>query len=118
MIGTAAVMMRNGTVLRTPKYHLGSETDHTVYKAEATAEMLALHMLTGLKKKKATIGMDSQAVLVRLSNQMSKPGHHLLDEIHDALEDFQVTQFAHLGSLPDGYRKGTGRTTLGDESQG
>ena len=93
-IGAAAVMMRNGREVKTLTYHLGLETEHTVYEAEAVATTMALHLLTGLKKKmkKVTIGMDNQAVLMGLSNQRSKLSHYLLDKIHDMLEDFQVTQ--------------------------
>ena len=92
-IGAAAVMMNNGRELSSLRYHPGSETEHTVYEAEATAVILALHMLTKLKKrlKRVTIGTDNQAVLVGLRDQKSKPGHYLMDKIHDTLEDFQVT---------------------------
>jgi len=113
-------MMNNGRELSSLKYHLGSETEHTVYEAEATAVILALHMLTKLKKKlkKVTIGTDNQAVLTGLRNQRSKPGHYLMDKIHDALEDFQVTQARNRGEPLEGYRKGTGRTRLDDGSLG
>ena len=119
-IGAAAVMMRNGRELKALRYHLGSETDHTVYEAEATAVVLALHMLSGMKErlKEVTIGTDNQAVLLGLSNQKSKPGHYLMDKIHDALEDFQVTQTRNRGGRVEGYRKGLGRTELDDGSKG
>ena len=62
--------------------------------------------------------MDNQAVLMGLSNQKSKPGHHLIDRIHDTLEDLQVTQTRLRGRHVDGYRKGAGRTKLEDGSLG
>ena len=119
-IGAAAVMMNNGRELSSLRYHLRPETEHTVYEAEATAVILALHMLTKLKKKlkRVTIGTDNQAVLMGLKNQRSKPGHYLMDKIHDALEDFQVTQARNRGEQVEGYRKGTGRTRLDDGSLG
>ena len=88
-IGAAAIMMKNGREIDSLRYHLGPETEHTVYEAEAVAVVLALHMLANLKRKleKVTIGMDNQAVLMGLRNQKSKPGHYLMDKIHDALED-------------------------------
>ena len=57
-IGAAAVMMTDGMEIQTLRYHLGSETEHTVYEAEVIAVILALHMLTTLKRKlkKVTIG--------------------------------------------------------------
>lgn len=44
-IGAAAVLTLNGTELSSLRYHLGSETDYTVYEAEAIAVILALHIL-------------------------------------------------------------------------
>ena len=119
-IGAAAVMMRNSRELKKLCYHLGTETDHTVYEAEATAVVLALHMLTGMKERltEVTIGTDNQAVLMGLSNQKSKPGHHLMDKINDALEDFQVAQTRNRGERVEGYKKGLGRTKLEDGSLG
>ena len=119
-IGAAAVLIKNGRVRKTLKYHLGSETDHTVYEAEVVAITLALHILTGMKGKlkKVTIGTDNQAVLLGMQNQKSKPGHHLMDRVHDAMEDFQVTQMRIRGEEVKGYRKGVGRTRLKDGSKG
>ena len=113
-------MMVNGMEIQTLHYHLGSETEHTVYKAEVIAVILALHMLTTLKRKlkKVTIGTDNQAVLMGLRNQRSKPGHYLLDKIHDMMEDFQVMQKRNRGGRVEGYKKGVGRTRLKDGSMG
>ena len=119
-IGAAAVLMKHGGASKMLKYYLGDETTHTVYEAEAVAIILALHILTCLKMKvnKVTIGTDNQAVLLGLKNQTSKPGHHLMDKIHDALEDFQVTQSRIRGIKVKGYKKGLGRTRLEDGSKG
>src|ERR1700689_3647774 len=88
-IGVAAVMFRNGHAEKSLKYHLGTNKEHTVYEAEALAVILALHMLTELNQTliKVTIGLDNQAVLLGLWNQKPKPSHHILDRIHDALQD-------------------------------
>ena len=119
-IGAAAVLYMNGKERKTLKYFLGSETEHTVYEAEAAAILLALHILTELKveRNKVKICTDNQAVLLGLQNQKPKPGHHLIDKIHDALEDFQVAQLRIRGERVEGYRKGTGRTRLKDGSKG
>ena len=119
-IGAAAVLMADGMEIQTLRYHLGSETEHTVYEAEAIAVILALHMLTTLKRKlkKVTIGTDNQVVLMGLRNQRSKPGHYLLDKIHDMMEDFQVMQTRNRGGKVKGYKKGVGRTRLEDGSIG
>ena len=119
-IGAAAILMQNGTTFDTIRYYLGPDNQHTVYEAEATAVILALHIACNLKKKlrKLTIGLDNQAVLLGLLNQRPKPGHYLLDKIHDLLEDYQVSQLRLRNREVKGYRKGTGRTRLDDGSTG
>jgi ribonuclease HI len=118
-IGAAAVMTKNGTVVDSLRYYLGSDTIHTVYEAEAVAVILALHLANKLKRKRSlTIGMDNQAVLMGLNNQRSKPSHYLLDKIHDSLEDLQVSQARLRNKVINGYRKGKGRTRLEDDSLG
>ena len=109
-IGAAAVMMKNEKVKKCLRYHLGDETEHTVYEAEALAVILAL-----LKRRirKVTIGME-----LGMRNRRSKPGHYSMDKIHDALEDFQVMQARKRGERIEGYRKGAGRTRLEDGSVG
>jgi ribonuclease HI len=44
-IGAAAVLYRNGRKIRTLRYHLGSEDEHTVPEAEAVALILALELV-------------------------------------------------------------------------
>ena len=75
------------------RYHLGSNKSHTVYEAEALAVVLALHTICekNIPLTRLTIGLDNQALLLRIQNQKSKPGHYIIDKIHDALQDFQVT---------------------------
>jgi ribonuclease HI len=120
MIGAAAVITSNGTVLETLRYRLGPDTEHTVYEGEIFAVILALHILTKVpfRLKKVTIGLDNQAVLHSLQNQRPKPSHYLLDRVHDYLEDFQVAQARVRGRPVAGYRSGRGRTRLKDGSMG
>ena len=110
-IGAAAVMMKNGKALKTLRYHLGADTEHTVHEAESVAVTLALHMLAGLKKtlKEVTIGMDDKAVLSRLQSQKSKPRRYPVNKIHEMLEDFQVAQARMRGKVVEGCRREAGR---------
>ena len=119
-IGAAAVLKLNDTEISTLCYRLGSKTDHTVYEAEVTAVLLALHILTQIQRplSKVTIGVDNQAVLLGLRNQKLKPGHYLLDKVHDVLEDFQVKQVRNRGRNIEGYRMGSGRVRLENGSKG
>lgn len=68
------------------------------------------------KLNKVMIGTDNQAVLLGMQNQKSKPGHHLMDRIHNAMENFQVTQVRIRDEEVKGYRKGVGRMCLKDGS--
>ena len=108
-IGAAAVILVNRMEIQTLHYHLSSETEHTVYEAEAIAVILVLHILTTLKRKlkKVTIGTDNQVVLMGLWNQRSKPSHYLLDKIQDMMEDFQVMQKQNRGGQVEGYVRAT-----------
>ena len=115
-----AVLMLNDMVLTSLRYWLGKETEHMVYEAEIMEVILALHLLMGVERglQKVMIGVDNQAVLLGLKNQRSKLGHHLLDKVHDALEDFQVRQVRNRGHTVEGYRTGWGRTELADGTKG
>ena len=82
--------------------------------------ILALHTLMEMERSQdsVTIGVDNQAVLLGLQNQRSKPGHYLLDKIHDALEDLQVRQARNRGRMIEGYWIGRGRVQLDNSTQG
>ena len=112
--------MKNDSIWRTLRYHLGSQDVHTVYEAEIMAVILALHILTNYPYRldSVTIGMDNQAVLLGMQNQKCRPSHHLMDKIHDLLEDFQVAQARLRGIRVKGNHKGQGRTTLKHGSLG
>ena len=64
-------------------YHLGSNTKHTVYKAEGVGVAMALH-LPKLRNRQlthcTTICLDSQALLLALDNQC--PQFMILPKIH------------------------------------
>ena len=119
-IRAAAVMIKNGTTVRRLKYFLGSDLRRMVYKAEALAVILTLHLAANIKEPRThlTIGMDNQAVLLGMKNQRPKPSHYLLDKIHNSLKAFQVVQARLRGIHVNGYRKGKGWTKLTDSSTG
>ena len=119
-IGAAAVLTVNRLELRRVRYRLGPETQHTVYKAEIFAVVLALHLLTQVTRPipRVTIGLDNQAVLLGLKNQRTKPSHYLLDKVHDTLEDLQVMEARKRGKTVPGYRLGKGKLKLDNSTRG
>ena len=66
--------------------------------------------------KKVMIRVNNQAVLLGLCNQRSKPGHYLLDKVHNTLEDLQVKQVRDRGLAVQGYKIWRGRMRLEDGS--
>ena len=86
-IGAVAVMYNDGREVKVLRYCLGTLTDHTVFEAEATGVLLALHMLwTERNVKKATIWLDNQAVLGALTTRKPKPGQNIIDEVISQVE--------------------------------
>lgn len=64
-------------------YHLGSEVEHTVHKAELIGLLLAAHLI-GTEKQGAmscSIAIDNQAALRAFNSELRKPGHHLAREV-------------------------------------
>jgi ribonuclease HI len=109
-VGAAASLWIKGRIKKTITYHLGPESDHTVFEAELIGVILALHLLRCRKAKThvAYIGLDNQAVIQALGDQKPKPGHYLLDKIHDLAEDFQIVEARKRGEGLAGLRLGGG----------
>lgn len=83
--GAMAVLYKNDRIIRSLQLHLGTNTEHTVYKSELIGNLLALHLLTSLKchlLSTVIVGLDNQATICSLNNQKHKPAHHLFDLIH------------------------------------
>lgn len=82
-IGAAAVLYRNGKRRTDLRYHLGSNTKHTVYEGEVVGTGLGVELLrTQHRVKSASIYIDNQACILSSQSTRSRPGHHLVDHIH------------------------------------
>jgi len=95
-IGASAVFYVNSVEKRSLQYHLSSDTEHTVYEAEITGLLLALHLLSLLKsspRSPVVIGSDSQATIHALLNQKPHLAHHLLDQVHTSAEWLHATHY-------------------------
>ena len=95
-IGASAVLYINSTERCSLQYHLGPDTEHTVYEAEIAGLLLALHLLSSLMsspRSPVIIGLDSQAMIQALMNQRSHLAHHLLDHIHTLAEHLHATHY-------------------------
>ena len=95
-IGASAVLYINSIERHSLQYHLGLDTEHTVYEAEIAGLLLALHLLSSLMSSPCSpviIGSDSQATIRVLMNQRSHPVHHLLNHIHTLAEHLHATHY-------------------------
>lgn len=69
------------------RMHLGTEDEHTVYEAEIVGAILALDLISEVKKpRSATIGVDNQAVIQAVTNTKSGSGSYLLDIFHELFD--------------------------------
>ena len=84
------------------QYHLGPDTEHTVYKGKVVGLLLTIHLLLSLHTilfSQITLGTDNQASIRALTNQRPHPAHYLTDHVHNTIEKLQINQ-ACLQGLP------------------
>ncbi len=71
-------------------YNLGSVEHHTVYKAELTGMLLALHRTNNMKKlKRLTIFADNQAAIKALSEDSEGIQMYLMTKLNNACRQFK-----------------------------
>jgi hypothetical protein len=94
-IGASAILYKEDNIINSLRYYLGTEKQHTVYKAEGVGISMGLHLLIGLNRRLNDVvimGSDSQALIKATENQRLHAGHYILDEIHNAAEKLQAKQ--------------------------
>ena len=94
-IGAAAILYKGNHIINKLHYYLGPDTKHTVYEGEVISITLGFQMLHKWNRQltdTVLISSDNQASLKALNNQNTKPGHYLLDEVHDAAEALHAKQ--------------------------
>ena len=87
-IGAAAIMFRKGSHPRTLKFHLGKDSDHTVYEAEEVGLILAAHLLATEHNliSPISISIDNQAALQSINISCSSPSSYLADNLIKTLK--------------------------------
>ena len=94
-IGAAAMLYQGNRVIDTLHYYLGPDTEHTVYEGKVVSITLGFYMFYKLNcqlTETVLIGLDNQVELKALNNQCLKPGHYLLNKVHDAAEALHAKQ--------------------------
>lgn len=87
-VGAAAVIMRGEEVIKSRRFYLGKDTEHTVYEGELVGMILAVQLLKeegGERGGTMSLGVDNQAAIRATSAFRSQPGHYLMDMFHDDL---------------------------------
>lgn len=86
-IGAAAVLFRQNCRQWTLCHHLGAATAHTVYEGEIVGMGLATELLrTERRVLSASIYVDNQASIQSTQTSRSRPGHYLLDHLHEQMK--------------------------------
>jgi ribonuclease HI len=85
-VGGAAVLMKDGVMVREKRFYLGKVEEHMVYEAEVVGMILAVHLLKEAGGEGTmALGVDNQAAIRATGSFQSQPGHHLIDTLHDDL---------------------------------
>ena len=79
-VGAVASLYIDFTHMVTLQYHLGKDTEHTVFEAEGVGLILAAQLLLSRNEATfpATIFTDNQAVIRSGVHPTAKLGHYLL----------------------------------------
>jgi ribonuclease HI len=82
-VGAAAILTRPGKAHRTLHYHLGKSSEYTIYDAELAGMSMGMHLIKTEKaaRRKTTLGVDNQAAIVAVQDELSTPSHPLAKDI-------------------------------------
>jgi ribonuclease HI len=82
-VGAAAILTRPGKAHRILHYHLGKSNEYTIYDAELAGITLGMQLIKTEKsaRRKTTLGVDNQAAIAAVQNELSTPTHPLAKSI-------------------------------------
>ena len=85
-IGAAAVLTRGFHPFKIARYHLGPDTEHTVYEGECFGQLLGLHLLNQLRSNlnisTVSLAVDNQASILAHKTRKPGPGSHIISARH------------------------------------
>lgn len=95
-VGASAVLIRQGAQDKIAKFHLGTDTEHEVYKAEIIGLQLALHLLAQEREaKRVDIYVDNQAVVRTLTAKKTNNLTHMFIQLEKLL-NYVTHRFVYL----------------------
>src|SRR5882724_13110057 len=82
------MMFRQGEETCMLRKHVGDECHHTVHEAKVIGLTLASKLIARESLIEDTIiGTDNQAAIQALENIKGTPGQHLVDQLHEKIEE-------------------------------
>ena len=117
-VGAVAVLLRADKPTYILHFHLGSEEEHTVHKAELVGILLGIHLINTERRNGTTFALrsDNQAAIKAFQLNLRSPGHHLAREVlritYQIHHRKRKTKYAltlrwtarHVGIVKDGVR--------------
>jgi len=90
-VGAAASLYVDYNHIATLRFHLGDDTEHTVFEAEAVGLILAAQLLSTRNEATfpATIFADNQALIKSGARPTAKSGHYLLFRFRKLVQHLQ-----------------------------
>ncbi|KAE9406906.1 hypothetical protein BT96DRAFT_755216, partial [Gymnopus androsaceus JB14] len=86
MIGSSAVLYKEGRRVSSLRMQIGKETEHEVFEGESVGPTLGLELL---KKERSvstvSLWIDNTAAISATGSTVSGPAHYLMDHFHSLL---------------------------------
>ena len=90
-VGAAAVLYRGGTENQVVKLYMGTENEHTVFKAELAAAARGSKLLNMELDTRFTIALDNQAAIQTTRREKMISGQYLVNALHHQADG--ITRF-------------------------
>jgi hypothetical protein len=82
-VGAAAILTRPGKDHRTLHLHLGKVSEYTIFDTELAGLSMGIYLIKteNVAHRKTMLGVDNQAAINAVQNELSAPNHHLAADI-------------------------------------
>ncbi|CCA76851.1 hypothetical protein PIIN_10836 [Serendipita indica DSM 11827] len=94
MIGAGAVLYRDGVRIRSARFLLGEDMEHTVHEGELVGIALGVQLakMERIVIPHIKISLDNQAAIQGMENVSAKAGQHIIRKIHRAIDKLRNDQ--------------------------
>ncbi|CCA75678.1 hypothetical protein PIIN_09668 [Serendipita indica DSM 11827] len=94
IIGAGAVLYRDRVRIRSARFLLGEDTEHTVHEGELVGIALGVQLakMERIIIPRIKISLDNQAAIQGMENVSAKAGQHIIHKIHRAIDKLRNNQ--------------------------